>query len=85
MNIMKFITRNSSLSILHIGYKEKYVEEMVNTTFLGLEMVNHLNWINHIEQMIPKLSAACYAIRAMVCVSNIYSFKSITMHTFILL
>ena len=36
MNIMKFITKNSSHSTLHIGYKEKYVEETVNTKFLGL-------------------------------------------------
>jgi hypothetical protein len=27
MNIMKFITKNSSHSTLHIGYKEKYIEE----------------------------------------------------------
>ena len=25
MNIMKFITKNSSHSTLHIGYKEKYI------------------------------------------------------------
>jgi len=27
---MKFITKNSSYSTLHIGYKEKYIEEAVN-------------------------------------------------------
>ena len=51
---MKFITRNSSHSTLHIGHKEKYVEEMVNTKFLGLEIDNHLNWVNHLDQVIPK-------------------------------
>jgi len=30
MNIMKQITKNSSHSTLHIGYKEKYVEGTVN-------------------------------------------------------
>ena len=35
-NIMKFITMDSSPSTLHIGYKEKYLEEAVNTKFLGL-------------------------------------------------
>jgi len=35
-NIMKFITKNSSHSALHTGYKEKYIEETVHTKFLGL-------------------------------------------------
>jgi hypothetical protein len=55
---MKFITKNSSHFTLHVGYKEKYVEETVNTKFLGLPIDNHINWKNHIEQMIPKLSGA---------------------------
>jgi hypothetical protein len=55
-NIMKFITNNLSLSTLHIGYKEKYIEETVNTKFLDLQVDNHLNWKNHIELMIPKWS-----------------------------
>ena len=41
-NIMKFITKNSSHSTLHICYKEKYIEEMVSTKFLGLETDNLL-------------------------------------------
>jgi len=53
MNIMKFITKNSSHSPLHIGYKENYIEEMVNTKFLGLETGNHINWKNQTKQMIP--------------------------------
>jgi len=56
MNIMKFITNSSSHSTLHIGYKENYVEETVNTKSRGLQIDNHLNWKNQTEQMIPKLS-----------------------------
>jgi len=36
---------------------------MVNTKFLGLQIDNHLNWRKHKEQVIPKLSTPCYAIR----------------------
>jgi hypothetical protein len=36
MNIMKFITKDSSQSALHFVYKETYIEETVNTKFLGL-------------------------------------------------
>ena len=77
MNIMKFIRKNSSHSALHIGYKYQYTEETSNTTLLGIQIDNHINWKNRTEQMIPKLSAACYAIRSMVCTSNINTLKSI--------
>jgi hypothetical protein len=54
MTIIKFITKNSSHSTLHTSYTDRCIEEMVNTDFLGLQIDNHLNWKNHIEQMVPK-------------------------------
>jgi hypothetical protein len=62
---MKFVMHNSPHCALTISYKDKYIEETVNTKFLGLQLDNHLNWKNHIDQMIPKLNAACYAVRSM--------------------
>ena len=82
---MKFITESSAHSMLHIGYKEKYIEERVNTKFLGLQIDNHINWKNHTEGMIHKLSGACYTVRLMDPVSNINSQNAVIMHTFILL
>jgi len=41
---MKFITKNSPHSILHICYKEKYVEETMNAKYLGLQIDNHISW-----------------------------------------
>jgi hypothetical protein len=76
-NIMTFIMNNSPHCALHIGYKEKYIEEMVKTKFLGLYIDNHLNWKNHIDQMIPKLSGACYAVTSMFHISNITTLNSI--------
>jgi hypothetical protein len=76
-SIMKFITNTLSHSLLHTGYKEKCIEETVNTKCLGLQIDNHLNWKNHIEQMIAKLSGSCYAIRLMVHISDINTLKSI--------
>jgi hypothetical protein len=75
-NIIKLKTRNSSHSTLHIGDKEKYIEDSVNTNFLGLQLDNHINWKNHIEEMIPNLSTF-YANRLMVHISNINTLKSI--------
>jgi len=60
-----------------LGCKEKYLEQTVNTEFLGLQIDNHETWKNHTGQMIPKLSAACYALRSMVHISNINTLKSI--------
>jgi len=38
-NMMKLITQNSSQSTLHIGYKEKYLEERVNSNFLVYKLI----------------------------------------------
>jgi hypothetical protein len=48
----------------------------VNTKFLGLKIDKCINWKNCIEQMMPKSSAACYAIRLMVYISKINIIKS---------
>jgi hypothetical protein len=42
-NTIKFITNKSPQYDLKSGYDEKYVEETINTKFLGLQMDNHLN------------------------------------------
>jgi len=36
---MKFITKNSSHSIFHFGYKEKYIEDTVNTKILVYKLL----------------------------------------------
>jgi hypothetical protein len=44
---------------LSIDYDKKYIEESVNTKFFSLQTDNNLNWKNHIDHMIPKLSTTC--------------------------
>ena len=83
-NVIKFITKNSPQYPLNIGDNAKYIEEGVNTKFLGLQIDNHLNWKNHIDQLIPKLSRACYAVRFMLHISNIDTLKSSILLTFTL-
>jgi hypothetical protein len=65
-NVIKFIMKNSPQYPLNIGYDDKYVEEAVNTKFLGLQIDNLLNWKNHIDQLVTKLSGRCYAVRSML-------------------
>jgi hypothetical protein len=76
INIMKFATSNSPHCELTIVYKDKYIQEIVNSKFLGIHLDNHLNWKDHTDQMIPKLSAAHYAVRLMFHISNINTLKS---------
>jgi hypothetical protein len=54
-NMIKFITNNSPQYPLSTGYNGKYIEESVNTNFLGVQIYNHLNWKNHIDQLVPRL------------------------------
>jgi hypothetical protein len=55
----------------------EHFKSTINTTFLGLQVDNHLIWKNHIDQMVPKLSGTCYAVRSMNHISNIDILKSI--------
>jgi len=59
INTITFTTKNSSHSTLYVGYKEKLIPETVYTKFLGLQIANHINWKNHIKQIIPKLGMLC--------------------------
>jgi hypothetical protein len=72
---MQFITQNSAHSTLHVGNNKKYIEETVNTKFLGLPIGSLIKSKNHIEGIIPKFSTACYAITSMVHTSNILHCK----------
>ena len=63
--------------MVRIGYREKYTLETVNTEFLGLQIDNQINWKNHIEEMIPNVSASYYVMRLMVHISDINTSKSI--------
>jgi hypothetical protein len=74
---MKFKTTNSLHSTLNIGNKERYIEDVVNKKILGLQIDNHINWKNHTEQMIQKLSGTYYATRLPDHISNSQTLKSI--------
>jgi hypothetical protein len=66
-----------SLSHLQIPCRDKEVKEATNIKFLGLEIDNHLSWNTHTEQIIPRMSSACYTIRSMFHFSNMDTLKMI--------
>jgi hypothetical protein len=57
--------------------KKSKLEEKVKTKFIGLQTGNHINWKNCTEQIMPTLSAACYAVRSTVHKSNINTVISV--------
>jgi hypothetical protein len=59
----KSITYISWLKVV-IGYNNKLITSTPNTKYLGIVIENSLSWRAHIDQLILKLCAACYAIRA---------------------
>jgi hypothetical protein len=56
--------KNSHQIDLDISYGNKLISKALDTKFLGIHVYSTLSWKIHIEQIIPKLSAACYAIRS---------------------
>jgi hypothetical protein len=45
-------------------YKNKEIANSSNTEFLGLTLENTFSWNNLIDTIVRKLSAACFAVRA---------------------
>jgi hypothetical protein len=63
---MQLLTKTSSLVDLHVRvlYKNKEIANTCNTKFLGLTLDSTIFWKNHIDTTVPKLSSACFAVRA---------------------
>jgi hypothetical protein len=59
-----FTTKNSHQTDLDINYANKSICKALDTKFLGIHVYSTLSWKIHIERIIPKLSAACYATRS---------------------
>jgi hypothetical protein len=70
-NIVKFTTTNLPLYPLAVGYADKLIKETTSIKFLGVKIDNYLNQKSHLRQIIPKLSAACFAVRKLFHILNI--------------
>jgi hypothetical protein len=76
-NEIKFNLSHSQEDSSQIPYKGKEIKHVTNIKFLGLEIDQYLNWKTHTEQIIPRLSSACYAVRSMFHFSNLDTLKMI--------
>jgi hypothetical protein len=70
-NIVKFTTTDLPHYPLTVGYADKLLKEATSIKFLSIQIDNHLNWKSRINQIIPKLSAACFAVRKLFHILNL--------------
>jgi hypothetical protein len=47
-------------------YEDKQITKAQNIKFLGLKIDSNLSWKEHINDTIPKLNNACFAIRSII-------------------
>jgi len=59
--VIKFTPKTTAHAPLDIYYKDNVIDEVKSTKFLGTLIDNHKNWNNHVEHILPKLSAACFS------------------------
>jgi hypothetical protein len=57
-NIMKFTSSCQQNEAFQIIYQNKIITGTNNTKFVGLELDKNINWKNHVQKIIPKLSSA---------------------------
>jgi len=62
-SLIQFLTKNSHIPI-SVVCGNKIKSNITNTKFSGIITDSTLTWKRHIEMIIPKLSVACFAVRA---------------------
>ena len=60
---VQFMTKNTPTREISVSYNNMLILNTLNTKFLGLVVTNFLSWKDHITQLTPKLSKACYVLR----------------------
>jgi hypothetical protein len=58
------VTESSCLIDIVTGYSNKLFISTFSTEILGIVIGNSLSWKAHIDQLIPELCTACYALEA---------------------
>jgi hypothetical protein len=72
---MHFTTKNNLSSDFDVIYKGKKLTTVDSIKFLGLTLDNSLSWEKHIEAIVPKLSAATFAMRVVQSFLSLDSLK----------
>ena len=71
----QFLTKNTNTAKVNLTHDNMQICNLEHSKFLGLMINSRLSWQTHIEQMLPKLNTAAYAIRSLKQVVNIETLK----------
>ena len=63
-HFIQFSSKSLNDSDINITYENNYISKVNDLNFLGLNINNTLSWKTHIDKILPKLSSACFAMRA---------------------
>ena len=74
---LQFWTKNSQKLDLNITLLNNQIINSTNTKFLGLTIEEMLSWKCHINQILSRLSSACYAIKVITPLTSEDTFKLI--------
>jgi hypothetical protein len=75
---VKFTTTNLPHYPLAVKFAGKLIKETTSIKFLGVQIDNHLTWKSHINQIIPKLSDACFAVRKLFHILNLDALQMVS-------
>ena len=76
-NIVKFTSNKRQTNNFRIIYHDKLISGVNTIKLLVLHIDKDLNWKTHIQNLLPKLSSACYLIRRMYPLFNMRTLKMI--------
>jgi len=74
-NTVKFNSKHYQDETFLINSQNNSINNNNNTKFLGLELDKHINWKNHINKNVPKMSNACFIGRSVYYDSNMSTLK----------
>jgi len=61
---LQFHTKTNPKYDFQTSYENRQITEAQNIEFLGIIIDSNLSWKQHIDDIIPKLNKACFAIRS---------------------
>jgi len=81
-HFMQFTTINKPKLYLQSVHLNKQISIISNSKFLGIHINDTINWKNHIDYNLPKLSTACHAMRIIKPYMSLKTLKIVYHSTF---
>jgi hypothetical protein len=63
-HLIQFSSKYQNYLHVAIAHRNGSIPKINEIKFLGLQINNTLSWTTHIDNILPKLSSACYAMRS---------------------